>query len=103
MSFREKFRYWREQRGLSISFLSRRSGESESNLRNWEAGRRTPTLPMIKRLSSVPELGLSEGQMLAWKEQDEFTTTDQVRDRIQALTDEVYALKEYLQALELKQ
>ena len=96
MKFHQRFKAWRQSKDISVVFLASRSGVYEANIRMFEAGKRPASDAMLTQLASVPELGVTAGQLMAWRDQDKLKTPEEVKLHIQALIDKANALKLHL-------
>lgn len=67
MTFSEKLKKLREDKGLTVFQLATKAGIREANYRMMEAGKKPPSEAVMHQLASVPELNITYGQLKAWK------------------------------------
>ena len=73
MRFGERFRQWREAKGVSGWMMEKQINFSRFNLSSMEAGRYTPSDEVLKEIASISELELTFSKLRAWKALDEYT------------------------------
>jgi transcriptional regulator with XRE-family HTH domain len=66
-TFGTKLRSQRESKGLGLRQLARMAGVIESNLLEVEKDKRSASESVLRRLASVPELGLTYEKLRAWQ------------------------------------
>jgi transcriptional regulator with XRE-family HTH domain len=98
--FHEKFVEWRQSMGLTQTDLVRMSGVHSQNLSSFERGARPASDGMLDKLGSVAELGVTPGQLKAWRAMDKIKSKTELKFLIQSLRDEREALVKYLQSAE---
>lgn len=71
-SFGERYRAWRDSKGVSNYLVWKRTGIAESALSNMEKGNYNPSDEVLAQIASVPELELTLDDLKAWKAIDRY-------------------------------
>lgn len=68
--FGKKFKAWRESKGVSQTDIRKAAGIAESNLSNFESGRRSISPDILKKIAMIPDLEISYETLMAWNRLD---------------------------------